>query len=440
MAADDRSYGIGDNGGPPIETDLPEKVLNAFVDDEGNWRYSFYKMLYGGRGSAKSETWARLLIAYARSNRGRVLCARQYMNSIKDSVHQTLVDAINEMGVAHEFKITEKSIVHRISGTDFIFKGFQRDIGAIKSMKGLTRCFVEEANTVSKEAWQVLEPTMRGSDDAEIWVAFNPESADDPIYRMSVSHLREDAIAVELNYVDNPFFPEVLNRLRLYCLTHDQDAYDWIWLGHVRKISAAQIFKNRVFIETFDEPEGVQPLYGLDFGFSNDPTAGVRIFEVEGDGWKDLYVSHEAGGIGVENDQIIPLLRGELVKDQGLPDVDSWPLKADCSAPATISHLVRHGMPMVSGAAKWAGSVEDGIRHLKGYRRIVVHPRCVQTAQEFRLYSYKVDKHLLDAEGNPCILPTIVDAWNHYVDAIRYALDGRITGDGDLSTYIRAMQ
>jgi phage terminase large subunit len=90
--------------------------------------------------------------------------------------------------------------------------------------------------------------------------------------------------------------------------------------------------------------------------------------------------------------------------------------------------LKKNGLPLISAAEKWPGSVEDGIRHMKAYRRIVIHPRCKQTAQEFRLYSHKVDKRLLDANGNPAVLPDIEDKWNHYIDAIRYALDGRIGG------------
>src|SRR6185369_15326535 len=129
-----------------------------------------------------------------------------------------------------------------------------------------------------------------------------------------------------------------------------------------------------------------------------------------------LYITHEAGGIGVEIDDTKKLLIGELFIGQGLPGVEDWPVKADGSRPETISYLFRQGLN-ISAAEKWPGSVEDGVAHMKGFRRIVIHPRCKMTAQEFRLYSYKVDKRQLDANGQPSILPEIKDAWNHYIDA-----------------------
>lgn len=417
---------IASYDGPPIEVEIPEKILNAFVNDDGSWIYSFYKILYGGRGGGKSETLGRLAIGKARSSQGRCLCGRQYMNSIKDSIHQTLIDAAEDMRVHNEFKITDRSLVHKETGFDFLYKGFQKDIASIKSTKGLTLALVDEANAVTKHAWQVLEPTMRGSDDAEIWAAYNPENEDDAIHQMAVIKPRADAIIVPIGWQDNLRFPKVLERLRQHCLATDQDAYDWIWEGLLRKISDAQVFKNRWSCETFEEPEDIQPLYGLDFGFANDPTAGTRSY-VHDD---YLYITHEASGIGVENDEIRRLLLGTLIKGQELPDVERYQLKADCSRPETISYLRRHGMPNISGAEKWPGSVEDGVSYLKSFRHIFIHPRCKVVAQEFRLYSYKVDKLLLDVNGNPAVLPVILDKFNHMCDSIRYAHSGRITRGG----------
>lgn len=410
----------------PIEVEIPEKVLDAFVADDGEWRKSFYKILHGGRGSAKSETLCRLAIGKARSSIGRCMCGRQYMNSIKDSIHQTLIDVAEDMRVHNEFKITDRSLVHKTTGFDFLYKGFQRDIASIKSTKGLTLALVDEANAVTKHAWQVLEPTMRGSNDAEIWAAYNPENEEDPIHQMGVVHPRTDAIIVELNWRDNARFPQVLERLRQYALKTDPDAYDWIWEGLTRKISDAQVFKNRWSVETFDEPDGVQPFYGLDFGFSQDPTAGTRNF-IHDD---CLYITDEVYAIGVENDDIRRLLLGTLIKGQSLPGVENWPLTADNSRPETISYLKRHGLPNIRACEKWPGSVEDGVSYLKAFRHIFIHPNCKETAKEFRLYSYKVDKLILDGNGNPAILPKILDKFNHIVDSIRYSQDGRITRGG----------
>jgi phage terminase large subunit len=420
----------------PIRVEIPAKIMRVFANPDGSWRRSFKKSLRGGRGSAKSESVARILIAKARSRRGRALCTRQYQNSIEDSVHRTLVEAANSMGVLNEFEVQKRSIVHVRTGYDFVFKGIQRSIGEIKSMKGITDCWVEEAEGVPLESWQILEPTLR-EEDAELIATWNPDQEMSATYQRFVAHPDRDTISIEVNWRDNPFFPAILNRQRLVCLETDQDAYDWIWEGKCRKITEAIIFRNRMVIEGFDEPAGIRPLYGLDFGFANDPTAGVR-FYVHDD---CLFITHEAGGIGIEIDQTKDLLTGKLLMDglgnmQGLPGVEDWPIKADGSRPETISYLHRQGLN-ISAAEKWPGSVEDGVAHMKGFRRIVVHPRCRQVAQEFRLYSYKVDKKQLDANGNPSILPEIVDKWNHYIDAIRYGLDGYIQSRGEGGVWAR---
>jgi phage terminase large subunit len=410
---------------------MPTKVREAFYkpgEPPRKWRYSFYKILYGGRGSGKSETFARLIVMYAREIKGRVLCGRQYMNSIADSVHKALVDVIYLLGIQDEFDVTDNSITHKTTGTDIIFRGFQKSIGEIKSMKGLTLCFVEEAETVTRDAWLVLEPTMRGSNRAEIWVAFNPETETSPIYQRAVAKPRPKDIVVKLNYSDNKRFPAILEEQRRTMLEFSPEDYDWVWEGELRKISDAQVFKSRWYVEDFDEPPDIQPLFGLDFGFSNDPTAGIRCFEVYGEGYVDLYISHEAVGYHVENDDLPAFLLGEKVPDQCLPGADRYPVNCDSARPETISYISRHRIHGARAAEKWPGSVEDGVSHMKAYRRIVIHERCKATAKEFRLYSHKVDKKVLDADGKPVVLPDIVDANNHCIDAIRYALDGRIGG------------
>jgi phage terminase large subunit len=182
--------------------------------------------------------------------------------------------------------------------------------------------------------------------------------------------------------------------------------------------------------EAFDEPADARPFYGLDFGESADPNAGVRSFIKTIDGREELFITHEAFGWRVELDQVGELLDGTLIEGQGLPGVRDWPLKCDNSRPGMIAKLVNEGFN-ASGAEKWSGSVEDGIAHLKAFRKIHVHPRCKNIAQEFRLYSYAVDKKMLDANGQPAVLPKIVDRWNHGIDALRYSHDGYIEHGGD---------
>ena len=159
-------------------------------------------------------------------------------------------------------------------------------------------------------------------------------------------------------------------------------------------------------MESFPEPpEGTQIRFGADWGFSVDPTALVRFWILD----EELYIDYEAYGYGVEIDETPQLF-------DSLPEARDWPIKADAARPETISYMSHQGF-RIYAAEKWNGSVEDGIAHIKGFKRIHIHPRCRHTAEEFRLYSYKIDATTQE------VLPILVDANNHAIDAIRYGLD-----------------
>lgn len=413
---------------PVREVRLPGKIVEAFFDRAtGLWKPSRYKVLHGGRGGAKSDTFARLAAIKMHQERCGVLCTRRYQNSILDSVHKAIADAIEAMGLTAEFDIQKQSIFNRRTGSTAIFKGTARSMTEIKSLKGIKYCWVEEAESVPKEDWQVLDPTIR-EPGSEIWVSYNPDQEDAATHRTFTRETPADAIVVDINWRDNPWFPPVLNRLRLAALAmadagdpSAQAAYDWIWEGKCRRITDAVVFRNRVVIEDFDEPADARPFYGADWGFADDPTVLMRCYVDEPS--NVLYVTHEAFEWHCEIDDVGAKVFGAI------PGADIWPIKGDAANPQIISYLQRQGFA-ITAADKWPGSVEDGIAHMKGFARIVIHPRCPHVAQEFRLYSWKTDPRQLDGEGNPVILPVLVDRFNHGVDALRYSLDGYIQGRG----------
>lgn len=197
---------------------------------------------------------------------------------------------------------------------------------------------------------------------------------------------------------------------------HDYEGYLHIWEGYPRTISDAQVFKGRFSVESFPDDlwqKADRLFYGADFGFARDPSTLVRCFIYE----RRLYVDYEAYACGVEIDELPQLY-------DSVPGARKWPIKADSARPETISYLRSRAGFQISPATKWQGSVEDGIAYLKGFDKIVIHPRCQHTADEFKLYSYKVDKVTNE------VLPVIVDKHNHIIDAIRYSLDGYITQAG----------
>lgn len=366
-----------------------------------------YKVLYGGRGSGKSWACARVLLGRGFEKPIRILCAREIQRSISDSVHKLLCEQIEQMGLGGFYSVTRDAIRGE-NGTEFLFKGLRANPQEIKSMEGIDICWVEEAQAVSAESWDVLIPTVR-KPDSEIWITFNPLDASDPTYQRFVINKPTDSVVRKVNYNENPYFPDVLRSEMEWLKSRDYQSYLHIWEGEVRKHSNALVFNNYFKVEEFETPSRVRFYHGADWGFANDPTTLVRCF-IDG---KNLYIDREAWGIGVEIDKTPALF------DQ-IETARKWPIKADCARPETISYMKRQGFH-ISAAKKWSGSIEDGIEYLKSYN-IIIHPRCVHTIDEFNHYSYKIDKQTGD------ILPVVVDAWNHIIDSLRYSQDGRIKG------------
>lgn len=206
-----------------MEINLPEYAECLFEPRR-------YKVLYGGRGGAKSWAIAIALLAIGMNRSIRVLCARELQVSIADSVHKLLSDIINNNeGMAAFYDIQNKFIYGK-NGTEFAFKGLKHNAGEIKSYEGVDYCWVEEAQAVSDKSWEILIPTIR-KDDSEIWICFNPKNATDPTWQRFVLGRDEDIMVKKVGWQDNPFFPNVLEKERIRLLKQDPDAYEHIWNG-----------------------------------------------------------------------------------------------------------------------------------------------------------------------------------------------------------------
>ena len=380
-----------------INLELPEKLLFLLTEKKR------YKVAYGGRGSGKSWSIARCLIVKALESKVRVLCTRQLQTSIANSVHKLLSDTISNLGVDKRFEITQNTI-RCDNGSEFFFKGIQNNINEIKSIEGIDYCWIEEAQNVSQESWDILIPTIR-AEGSEIWVSFNPDREEDATYQLFVANSREDTIAVQVNYDDNPFFPETLRKEMEYCRQTDYGKYEHVWLGKTVINTEAQVYHDKFEVKEFETPEGVTFYYGSDWGFANDPTTLIRCFIQD----HCLYIDYESGGVGVEFEEI-PALFNKV------PYERQWEIRADSARPETISYVARQGFN-IKACPKWQGSVEDGIEYIRSFRRIYIHPRCQHTYKEFQFYSYKTDRNTGE------ILPIVLDKDNHYLDALRYALN-----------------
>jgi phage terminase large subunit len=442
--------------GPPQPLDVPSVVLdrNHPISDL-YYRKCRWKIYRGGRGGVKSWGAAEALVRLAATVPLRVLCVREHMNSIKESSHKLLKNTISRLGLDSWFTVTENRISSRV-GAEFIFKGMHNNEQGIRSTEDIDVCFIEEAQSVSSASLEALEPTIR-KPGSEIWAVYNLIEETDPIHVLALSLIANGdvdagrAVVHEVNFDQNPWFeqtelyPQMLRARRL-----NPDLYEHVWLGKPRKRSNAIILGGKYVVEAFPDDLWKQAdrlLLGADFGFADDPSTLIRSFMLPVEHHKsgtiyDLYVEYEAYEQHVELNDFDVFYEGgasHCVPNKeypGVPGARRWPIKADNARPETISHVRAMGFN-ISAAEKWQGSVEDGITHLKGFRRIVIHPRCQRTAAEAYMWRYKVDPKQRDAEGQPLVLPVVVDAHNHCWDAIRYSLDGYITRGGAMGAWAR---
>lgn len=398
--------------------ELPEKLVPVFSGA------AFVRGAHGGRGAGKTRAFALMAaikaLLYATAGvSGIILCGREYMNSLDDSSMEEIKQAISETEwLVPHFDVGEKYIRTKCRRVSFVFAGLSRNLDSIKSKARILMAWVDEAESVSEAGWVKLIPTIRGIDDAELWVTWNPERRGSPADVRFRQKKADDAKIVEINYPDNPWFPAVLERARLEDRRIMSDAlYRHVWEGDYYEQSDAQVFRDKYVCEEFEpQPEWDGPYFGLDFGFAQDPTAAVKCWIAD----NRLYIERESGKVGLELDDTASYIAQEM------PEIEQHIVRADSARPESISYLKRHGLPRITAVKKWPGSVVDGISHMRSYSHIVIHPRCVNAHSEFRLYSYKVDRLSGD------VLPQILDENNHYIDAIRYAIAPLIQSKGNV--------
>lgn len=246
-----------------------------------------YKVAYGGRGSGKSWSIARLLVEISRRGKYRILCARELQNSISDSVIQLLSDTISRGGYFNEFDIQRTTIINLVTGSEFLFYGIKNNVTKIKSLEGVDICWVEEAEAVTKESWDVLVPTIR-KDGSEIWVSFNPKNILDDTYQRFIVDPPSDCFSVKVNYSDNPYFPAPLKKEKDECKDRDYDLYLHIWEGEPVADSENAVIKPSWIASALDAH------IKLGFGANGIRCAG---FDVADEGADDNALIHRHGSI-----------------------------------------------------------------------------------------------------------------------------------------------
>ncbi len=386
-----------------LEIETIEQFTPLVEEDNPSYK-SRYQVYYGGRGGRKSWEVARAILIRAMRSKLLVLCTREMQNSITDSVHRLLSDQIEKVGMGYFYDI-QKTTIKGLNGSEFIFKGLNGlTIDSIKSLEGVDICWAEEAQSVSDKSWQILIPTIRKA-GSQIFVTFNTDLPDDPVYKRFVLNTPPNTHVEKVSYLDNPDCPDVLIEEAEYLKGVDYDAYAHIWLGEVRQHSDAQVFRGKYIVKGFNIDESFgSPLNGADWGFSVDPTVTTRCYIKE----RVLYVRYESYKVGCEIDDTPKLF-------EKIPGVKDYMIRADNARPEMISYMERNGFKIMP-ADKWEGCAEDRVSFMRNFEMIVVHTDCKHTAEEMRLYSYKVDKRTGD------VLPELVKKHDHCIDSIGYSL------------------
>ena len=365
-----------------------------------------YKGIFGGRGSGKSHERAEAAIEKQLMDpNSRGVCIREFQKSLDQSVKQLLEDKIQKLGVGDYFTVQDAKILSKRGEGHIIFQGMQNHTAeSIKSLEGYDWAWVEEAQSLSQRSLDLLRPTIR-QESSELWFTWNPGDPTDPIdMLLRSSSPPPNSTIIQVNYMDNPWFPDVLREEMEYDMKRDIEKYRHVWLGGYVQNSEKRVFKNWK-VQEFDTPSDVHLRFGADWGYAVDPTTLVRCW-IEG---RKLYVDYEAYQIGCE---IVNTPELFLT----VPEAEKWPIVADSARPETISHMQKNGFPKVIPAVKGPGSVEDGIEWLKSYE-IIVHPRCKHVINELTHYSWKTDKN------TEAILPILEDKHNHVIDGLRYACE-----------------
>jgi phage terminase large subunit len=364
-----------------------------------------YKGAHGGRGSGKSHFFGEALIERSIIEKTDAVCVREIQKSLDQSVKKLLEGKIASLNAGAYFEVQDAKI-KSVHGGVIIFQGMQNHTAdTIKSLEGYDLAWVEEAQSLSQRSLDLLRPTIR-KPKSELWFSWNPVQDSDPVDALlRGDNPPPDSVVIEVNYEDNPWFPDVLKAEMEYDRKRDPDKFLHVWKGGYSRNSEARVFRNWS-VEEFEVDPKALIRQGADWGFSVDPTTLVQCY-IEG---RKLYVPYEVYRVGCE-----------IVDTPALfltvPDSERWPITADSARPETISHMQKNGFPKIMAAVKGPKSLEEGVEFLKSFD-IVVHPRCKHLIDELTLYSYKTDP----LTGQ--VMPVLDDKDNHVIDALRYACEG----------------
>ena len=237
------------------------------------------RILYGGRASSKSWDAAGVAICMAQQCKLRILCCRQFQNKITESVYTLLKIQIERFGLQDEFYITDKSIKHKRTGSEFLFYGLWRNIDEVKSLEGIDICWIEEAHNLTSVQWEILEPTVR-KEGSQFWIIFNPRLANDFVYKRFVRNPPPDTLVRMINYPDNPFLSSTVLKVIEAAKDEDYDEFMHQYMGVPRDNDDTAVIKRTWIQSAIDAHLTIKPINGSWVG---GKTSGYDVADCGGD-------------------------------------------------------------------------------------------------------------------------------------------------------------
>ena len=369
-------------------------------------------ILYGGAGSGKSFYVGQKLVFKALKDKRKVLVLRKVNRTTKNSTFQLLLDTLTQFGILKECRINRTDFTITLpNGSQFLCMGLD-DPEKIKSITGLTDAWLEEATEFTLDDFSQINLRIRDpiAKNQQIILSFNPVSKANWCYiqffadNSDLLEFRKTVKIIHSNYLDNIFLPEdYVNTLQL--LKQTNEVYYKIYcLGEFGSLDKL-IYNNWQEMDFNPEEIKGELMCGLDFGYTNDPTAFIASYLVEKDG--RIYIFKEWGDTGYLNDEI-----ADQIKRMGFA---KSLIMADSAEEKSIAEIKKEGIQRIRPCAKGKGSILQGIQKVQQYE-LIVHPSCKHIIEELENYSWKKDKQTNEYINEP------VDSFNHWLDALRYSL------------------
>ena len=393
----------------------PSKVFNRHIYDHLFDYDTFTEVHYGGASSGKSHGVFQKIVIKALKDwkkPRKILVLRKVGATVRDSVFADVQATLSYFGILNMCKVNMSAFrIELPNGAEFIFKGMDNP-EKIKSIKGISDVVMEEASEFTLDDYTQL--TLRLRDKAhkqkQIYLMFNPVSKANWVYNAFFVKKPKNTVVYQTTYKDNRFL-DALTRENIEELANRNEAYYKIYaLGEFATLDKLVFPKYTKALLNKDDLRQITSYFGLDYGFINDPSAFMHV-KIDDDR-KRLYVVEEYVKKGLTNDKI-----AESITTLGYAKEQ---IRADSAEKKSNQELRNLGIGRVIDVKKGAGSVMQGIQYLLQYEWIV-DERCVKTIEELENYTWKKDKATNEYINEP------VDSYNHCLDAIRYAIQDKIT-------------